>query len=126
MLGIIVKTQFEATHCYPGAKDPVAYLQYPHRHMFYVEAEVETFHEDREIEFITLKKGINYFISHYITDAPGSDIGKTSCEQLCKTIQSWIKEEYSIPKELKEHTRTRWVNVKVFEDNENGSFIREF
>ena len=127
MLGIIVRTQFEGIHCYPDAPQAVKYLRNPHRHTFHVEAEIETFHEDRELEFILVKHTIdNYF-------ADTSNIGKDSCETIATRLQNFLKRYYPVPKEAIAiemqkigHTPTRHINIKVFEDNENGAFIKQF
>lgn len=118
MLGIIVKTDFEGIHCYPKAPDEVKFLRVPHRHVFHVEVEVETFHEDREIEFIKLKHELDQKID---LDYGKVDLGTTSCEQIAVNLQTWIKKRYE-----PYHHNTRKVNVKVFEDLENGAFVKEF
>jgi hypothetical protein len=122
MLGIIVRTQFEGVHCYPEAPEGVEFLRVPHRHIFHVEAEIETFHDDRELEFILVKREIDKFLA--ISD----NIGRTSCEQIAKRVSAFIKASYPLPGKTQEDEDgcTRKVNVKVFEDNENGAFVREF
>lgn len=131
MYGIIVRTQFEGIHNYPEAPKEVEYLKYPHRHVFHVEAEIETFDDDRELEFIMVKHAINKFIGE------NKNMGRISCEQIAKRVQQFLKCNYPTPKQLKdwegvpedEQVTTqpaRQVNVKVFEDNENGAFIKEF
>jgi hypothetical protein len=128
MIGVIVKTQFEALHCYPDAPMEVAYIRTPHRHVFHVEAEVETFHEDREIEFIMLKQDLN---THIYMKYGSGDIGSTSCEMIALALSGWIKKRYPVPEKREisnflAYADTRKVNIKVFEDNENGAFVREF
>jgi len=114
---IIVKTQFEGMHCYPEAPGEVSFLRSPHRHIFYIEAEIEVFHEDRELEFILVKRDLNVQLASI-------QLKNWSCETIAKVLQDYLKERYPVPAELN-LDRTRYVNVKVFEDNENGAYLRE-
>lgn len=126
MLGVIVKTQFEGIHCYPEAPEEVAFLRTPHRHIFHVEAEIETFHDDRELEFILVKREIDMII---IRNYSARAIGTTSCEQIATLIQKELKKQYPYRERIDKRDNLiheRKINVKVFEDNENGAFIKEF
>jgi hypothetical protein len=114
---IIVKTQFEGIHCYPNAPEEVAFLKNPHRHMFHVEAEIEVFHDDRELEFIMVKRELDKFLASF------KDINSGSCEMIACKIQSFIKTHY--PTYNPPDRKSRYVNVKVFEDGENGAYIKE-
>lgn len=104
---IIVKTSFEGFHKYPGAPEEVAFLRDSHRHMFYVEAEIEVFTEDRELEFFIVQK----FIKQLLTN--GQQDYK-SCEMIAHDIASAINNRYG----------ERNVKVSVFEDNENGGVYK--
>jgi len=55
---IFITTSFEGVHCYPSAPEGVVFLRVPHRHIFGVRVEVEVYHDDRELEFILLKRKI--------------------------------------------------------------------
>jgi hypothetical protein len=55
---IEVTWQFEGLHCWPSAPDEVAFLRSPHRHIFHCRARLEVFHQDREVEFILLKRNL--------------------------------------------------------------------
>lgn len=109
---ICVKTDFYGIHKYPNAPDEVAFLRNEHRHKFYVTAEIEVFHDDRELEFIMVKNRINAFIAKNITSMPVM----YSCEMMCKDIIKFIETTYCIDNE-------RHIKVSVFEDNENGAII---
>ena len=116
--GIIVTTQFEGIHYYTNAPEEVSFLRNSHRHIFHVKAEIEVFHDDRELEFILVKRAINEYLKDYATN-----LNYKSCEMIAKMIQDFIKQKYPTPKHLE---RDRFVNVEVWEDGENGAFIREF
>ena len=108
---IVVRTQFEGTHRYPDAPDEVAFLRYPHRHVFHVELQIEVYHDDRELEFIIVKRDLDAYIKWMFE----SCIDK-SCEAMAELIRSYAHERWG------EH---RLVNVGVFEDGENGAWVRE-
>lgn len=105
---IVVRTQFEGLHCYADAPQDVAFLRNLHRHMFYVEAELEVFHDDRELEFIQVKRTLNEAVQSLKThDA------SLSCEQMADIIIQHLVHKYG----------RRQIIVAVFEDNENGGKI---
>lgn len=120
---ITVKTQFEGVHSYPDAPKEVYYLRTPHRHMFHVEAEIEVFHDDRELEFIMVKHCIDDFFDR------NNHMGSTSCEMIAKELQDHLKQKYPITEEMMLKNRynhlDRKVNVRVSEDGENGVYLKE-
>jgi len=99
---IIVKYQFEALHHWADCPlEEVSFLRYKHRHLFYVKAEKEVFHNDRDIEIIMLKREMqSYSNSKY-------DYGTWSCEQIAEDLL------------LKYNLKC----CSVLEDNENGAKI---
>ena len=104
---IVVKTSFEGIHQYLNAPNEVAFLKEPHRHTFFVEAEIEVFDDDRELEFIIVKRKLNT----YLYSKP---FGNTlSCEQMAKQIIKFLLEEFG----------SREMCVTVLEDNENGGRV---
>lgn len=110
MRTITVQTSFEDLHCWPDAPDEVAFLRNPHRHVFMVTVEMEVFHNDREVEFIMLKRKIDQFISE---DLGLKNLTK-SCESIAERIGHYLRNEYGFDRDL---------NVSVFEDGENGATI---
>lgn len=117
---IVVKNTFEGIHYYPQAPDEVKYLRQPHRHIFHIESEIEVFHDDRELEFIMVKHRIDEFFDLY------SELKSMSCEMIANKLQRHLKTMYPLPAEYKINGRdTRIVNVKVFEDGENGVYVKE-
>lgn len=55
---IVVRFQFEGIHSWPGAPQdgPTPFLRDPHRHVFHVTAHRPVTHDDRDVEFIQLKR----------------------------------------------------------------------
>jgi len=120
---ITVKTQFEGIHYYPDAPEEVEYLKNPHRHIFRVEAEIEVFHDDRELEFIMVQHRMNEFFEIH------GELKSMSCEMIAKELQDHLKKLYPITEEMELKRRynklSRKVNVRVSEDGENGVYVRE-
>lgn len=117
---VTAKLRFEALHHWPGAIDHgESYLAWPHRHEFHVLVEAEVQHDDRELEFIDMKRRVNDFIRRYVAK-PDSisggipDLGRTSCESLAKTLLMFLQEEYG---------DDRGYTVEVLEDGENGACL---
>ena len=105
---IIVKTNFEGIHKFEDAPQEVGYLREPHRHIFFIEVEMEVFHDDRELEFIMVKHKVEQFIN-------SKPFGiRHSCEQMAKDIIAFLRHEYD------SEPLQRKIAVTVLEDNENG------
>lgn len=110
MTSIVVRTRFEGIHRWQSAPDEVAFLRDFHRHEFHVELEMEVHHEDRELEFILVKRALDRFI-----DESGlKDPSPRSCETIAKRIISWAKQTYGLG---------RNISCGVFEDGENGARV---
>jgi hypothetical protein len=105
---ITIKTSFEGIHAYPDAPKEVAYLKYPHRHVFHVTIEISVFHNDREIEFVMFKHEVENMIRSL-----GDDLNYQSCEMLAEKFLDMV---------ILLRPR-RSCKVSVFEDNENGSTV---
>ncbi len=99
---IVVRTSFVALHAWPDCPfEEVAFLRYPHRHVFFVELKMGTT-TDRQIEFIMMKNQLTQFLlEHY----EQKDLGCKSCEVMAEEIASFLGADF----------------VSVFEDNENGA-----
>lgn len=108
---IFVTFQKEGIHKYPAAlTDPalaeVSFLGHPHRHMFHFRVTIEVFHDDRDIEFILVKR--------WLESLYGSgtlELNYKSCEMLCDDLYAQINEKYP----------GRWVEIEISEDGENGA-----
>lgn len=104
---IVVRTQFEGGHSYPKAPQVVNYLRYPHRHVFHIELELQVNHDDRELEFIIVKRNLNEFLHSYLFDE------HVSCEQIGHIICEYVFSLYG----------NRNARCCVYEDNENGGCV---
>lgn len=109
---VIVKLQVDGIHNWPQAGQyfkEVDFLSHPHRHLFYVQAKKEVYHDDRDVEFIMFKRDIENFLfeKFYDSEKRSHDFGHYSCEMIAKEIM----EEFEC------------VSVSVFEDDENGAIV---
>ena len=108
---IWITFQREGIHQYPAAaEDPkledVAFLSFPHRHIFHFRVEIEVFHDDRDIEFIQFKRWTESLFSDEILQ-----LDHKSCEMISDELYMHIAGRYP--------GRDVWISVS--EDNENGS-----
>lgn len=107
---IIVRFQIEALHNWPDAEKffpEMAFLAFPHRHLFYFEVRATVSHDDRDIEIIRFKRElIDYYNRNFHWDNGIINLGAMSCEMLGKDLM----EAYS-----------QIDQVQVLEDNENGA-----
>jgi len=100
---VVVRLRFEGIHCWPDCPEdgPTPFLRHPHRHEFHVEAKKPVSHDDRDIEFIELKRQI---------------------EQHCKLFAGpHTRSCESMARELVE--RFGLSSCSVFEDGENGAEV---
>ena len=104
MTTIIVNTSFEGFHRYENAPEEVSFLRDVHRHIFHVNVEIEVFHDDRELEFILVKRRLDQFIKNHDSSL------NSSCEQIGKMICEYLTKTYG----------ERKIICTVMEDNENG------
>lgn len=101
--------QFTATHRCPEEVCPktAMYLTTSHRHVFHVRCEALVKHDNRDIEFITLKERVQKYISegwHL------QNLGIMSCEKMAVTLLDIFPE---------------LVKVEVSEDGENGAVVEK-
>lgn len=103
---IWVTFQKEGIHKYPDAPEGVEFLKYPHRHMFHFRVELEVFHDDRDVEFILLKRELEALY------AEGTlQLDYKSCEMMADDLYTYINVNYP----------DRDVVIEVSEDGENGT-----
>lgn len=117
-LTIEVVTTFEGIHCWPDAPDQVAFLRYPHRHLFKVSLTLQVSSDDRELEFFIIKHGLDAYIRSsfqcYHPTMPNLfQLGPMSCEMLAKEFVSWAKHSLKVS----------YAACKVQEDEENSALF---
>lgn len=104
---IFVTTRFEAIHQWAGCPFPeVSFLKDPHRHMFHVRLEKVVHHDDRDVEFIMLKRDVDAFVR---LAYEGKDLGSMSCEMIAAALMDGFDA----------------CLVEVSEDGENGAVIEK-
>jgi 6-pyruvoyl-tetrahydropterin synthase len=128
---IIVRTQFEAQHRYPDAPEEVAFLRNMHRHMFHVEVQIEVSHDDRELEFLLVKRDLDEVLAGRDAPKPTSwpdreyygmpTLQNLSCEAVARLVRKYLKAKYPPTTSLP----YRRIHVKVFEDGENGAYVTD-
>jgi hypothetical protein len=108
---IFVQFQKEGIHRYPDALtnpalEDVKFLGYDHRHIFHFKVEMTVTHDDRDIEFILLKRELeNLYVDGTL------QLDYKSCEMMCDDLYDYIKEAYP----------NRNVTITISEDGENGA-----
>ena len=108
-----VKLRFEGVHHYPNAPHEVSFLRHPHRHLFYVEVSVEQFHDERDVEYIILKRWLRGEVIAPNLSRWNSDENTDSCETMARHILRKLIERFP----------NRDISVKVSEDEENGATL---
>jgi len=109
VLTVYATGQFEAWHSWKDAPEEVSYLRVQHRHIFHWKVKIQVTHEDRDVEFITLKKYIQESIPNY-----SKEDNAGSCEQLCTNLKRTLANKYA---------RKRF-KISVSEDKENGATLQ--
>lgn len=102
---VFCTTRFVEFHCWPDAPESVKYLCSLHRHEFHVKVTCRTNHDNRAIEFITLKLQTEAAIK----DMRANWTSSASCEQMCEGIYQRLRNGLPI------------YSVEVSEDGENGA-----
>jgi uncharacterized protein YqgQ len=105
-----VTWQKEGIHKYPAAATDsrlaaVSFLANEHRHIFHFKVKLEVFHDDREVEFILLKRELEELYNKGTLQ-----LNFMSCEMIAKELLDYVKQYYP----------NRDCTIDVSEDNENG------
>lgn len=108
---INVTTTAEFIHSYPDAPEEVSFLRSPHRHLLHIAAEIEVFSDDRELEFILVKRDLDLYLKCLKLDTPSI----SSCERIGHLILEHLQIKYG---------DNRDITVSVSEDGENGAVIK--
>lgn len=107
---VFCQTRFEWFHRWPDAPEEVSFLRTLHRHEFHLKLSVSVSHDDREVEFILLKR----WVEAEVIPAIRLMWDFKSCEMICEKVA--------------EMTFDKWegvskVTVEVSEDGENGATV---
>lgn len=102
---INIKLQYEALHHWENADSipEVSFLKHPHRHIFYIECTKRVSEDDRQIEFIILKREVE----KWLLEKYNHNFGGMSCEMIAREIL----------------TQFDFDQVEVSEDRENGAMV---
>lgn len=109
MMWAKVQFRYEGLHKYPNMPEDmshVGFLANEHRHEFHCTVWVEVFHDNRDVEYIDLKRALR---ERY--DRGTVDMDYKSCEMMAREIAEFV---------LKRHG-DRYIKVEVLEDGENGA-----
>jgi len=98
-----ITTRFEGFHRWKDAPKEVSFLRELHRHVFHVRLGKHVNGMDREIEFITLKRDVDFYIAEHL-DGQVFDL---SCEMLAAQLLGEFGASF----------------VEVSEDGENGATV---
>ena len=109
---IFITTQFEGLHRWKDAPEEVSFLRAYHRHIFHVRFEVDVTEEDREIEFVLLKRELTKLVNTLFAGTNLDD----SCESIAKKIVDFMTRSYG-------PCPNRAARCEVSEDGENGAIV---
>lgn len=113
---IEVKVEFEGIHNWPEAPDEVKFLRHPHRHMFGVVLRIPVTHDDRELEFVMVKRELEQMLElQHGTSGNTHLLGRLSCEQIAEQVINWCHIKYD----------RYGIECGVFEDGENGCWVED-
>ena len=114
---IWVTFQKEGIHCYPAASIDanlatgddydVSFLGTPHRHIFHFNVAIQVFHNDRDLEFIQVKRWLENLYRGTL------ELNHKSCEMIADDLYLAISNRYP----------DRDIHITVSEDGENGATI---
>lgn len=99
---ILVTTAREGFHFWPEAPEEVAFLRFPHRHMFKICINIPVGHNDRQREFFIERRALDRVLDDYDFTNAGS----------CEMIGEYI---------LRRLAHVAWA--EVWEDGENGARV---
>lgn len=108
-----VKLSVEGMHYYSDASEkhglPMKFLEFPHRHMFHIEVRVSVKHDNRDKEFLLLKREVIKYLhsKYYQEELNALDFHKMSCEMIAKDLMFVFHAD----------------SVKVSEDDENYALV---
>ena len=112
MSTIWVTTQVPGFHYWSEAPDSVSFLKNEHRHLFHIRLFVDVEHDDRDVEFFTLKTELESYLK--MKFGIPAYFGQKSCEMIARCISEYFEAGgYNV------------ASVEVSEDGENGAIVYE-
>lgn len=112
MTHIYVTTRFASFHRWKDAPKEVAFLRNIHRHEFHVKLTMSVNHDERDAEFILLKRDLDGAILDKLIPANEERVNY-SCETMARLLAGAIAEKYP----------NRQITCEVSEDGENGACV---
>jgi hypothetical protein len=112
---VVAKCQVEGFHFWPTAPDEVEFLRNSHRHIFHVTLSIQVQDDNREIEFILLKRWLQTYLEGTIPRTHDKATG-ISCEQIAVLVIRTAQYKYG---------DKRIYTCIVSEDDENGAMVTE-
>jgi hypothetical protein len=108
---IVVQTRFSAVHCWPDCPhDDVGFLRNSHRHEFHVTLKLQVSHDNRELEFLQVKKTLDTYVRAHFHE---KNLQQGSCEMIAESIAFDMNNDFNNKVKM----------VSVFEDGENGAEV---
>jgi hypothetical protein len=90
-----------------GDEYDVSFLGTPHRHIFHFNVAIQVFHNDRDLEFIQVKRWLENLYRGTL------ELNHKSCEMIADDLYLAISNRYP----------DRDIHITVSEDGENGATI---
>ncbi len=114
MTRVMIRFDVVGFHCWPDAKGPVEYLSAQHRHLFKFHLEVQVTHENRAIEFHTLKRAtLATMHDHFHSERGEFQFGARSCEHIARELGNELCAQFGYEVRV----------VEVWEDGECGARV---
>lgn len=110
---IVVRAFVEGLHRWVEAPDEVAFLRNPHRHVFHVTLTIHVNHDDRELEFILVKRALEAHLAPIAKAARAGAVSNNSCEHIAGYVLAWATTTFG----------ERGMRCEVSEDGENGAVV---
>lgn len=107
---VYCQTRFIGFHRWPDAPENVDYLKSLHRHEFHVKVIVKVSHNNRDVEFITLKDQVDDAIKCL---RQGCFTESSSCEFMASELAGELYNKYNYLVH----------SVEINEDGENGALV---
>lgn len=123
VISVVVSLSVLGSHCWPEAPTHRQYLAIPHQHVFLIEAQVEVFGTDRELELHDLREFLwNFYLVNYPKKTNDVvEFGRMSCEDIAMELIDrirWGAQQYQ--------WKIGCVTTRVYEDTHgNGAVVTD-